>query len=259
MKNHSLAKWRAGAASPGAWVMLTDPHLLENLVRMDFDWLCFDLQHGLLSHSHLLSLIPIVAASEKSPIVRVSQNDAGEIGRVLDAGAHGVVVPQVNSAAEAASAVAACRYPPAGRRSCGPLRGVMQYGVNYLMTANGEIACIVMIETREGLENVEAIAATPGIDALFIGPMDLCYGLGITPGDFGNEIFVSAVKKIRAACDAAGCSVGIFGYSPALAHQALEDGFAFASIGTDISFFRAGAESALRKISKAEAAAAPTY
>lgn len=256
MKNFSLAKWRAGTASPGAWLMLTDLHIVENLVRMDFDWLCFDLQHGLLSHSHLLSMIPIVTATEKSPLVRVSQNDAGEIGRALDAGAHGVIVPQVNTAAEAASAVAACRYPPVGRRSCGPLRGVMQYGVNYLATANDEIACIAMIETREGLDNVEAIAATPGIDALFIGPMDLCYGIGIPPGDFGNAVFVSAVKSIRAACVAAECAVGMFGYSPELANQALEDGFTFASIGTDVSFFRAGVESALKKVS---AATAPAY
>lgn len=260
MKNRSLAKWQAGTASPGAWIMLTDLHVVENLVRMDFDWLCFDLQHGLLSHSHLLSLIPIVAATEKSPIVRVCQNDAGDIGRVLDAGAHGVIVPQVNSATEAASAVAACRYPPVGRRSCGPLRGVILDGINYLMTANDEVACIAMIETREGLENVDAIASTPGINALFIGPMDLCYGLGIMPGDFGNPDFVAAVKRIKAACAAAGCAVGIFGYSPELAHQALSDGFMFASIGTDISFFRSGAQSALRMGNKPQAAtAAPTY
>lgn len=258
MKNRSLAKWRTGTASPGAWIMLTDLHVVENLVRMEFDWLCFDLQHGLLSHSHLLSLIPIVTATDKSPIVRVCQNDAGDIGRVLDAGAHGVIVPQVNSADEAASAAAACRYPPVGRRSCGPLRGAMQDGINYLVTANDEVACIAMIETREGLDNVNAIASTPGIDALFIGPMDLCYGLGITPGDFGNAEFIAAVKKIRAACAAAGRAVGIFGYSAELAHQALDDGFAFASIGTDINFFRAGAQNALRPLKKAQTAA-PTY
>lgn len=261
MKNRSLAKWRGGTASPGAWIMLTDLHIVETLVRMDFDWLCFDLQHGLLSHSHLLALIPIVTATEKSPLVRVCQNDAGDIGRVLDAGAHGVIVPQVNSAEEAAAAAAACRYPPVGRRSCGPLRGVMQDGINYLLTANDQVTCIAMIETREGLDNVDAIASTPGIDALFIGPMDLCYGLGITPGDFGNPDFVTAVKRIKAACAAAGCAVGIFGYSPELAHLALGDGFSFASIGTDISFFRAGAQSALQipKKTPTTAASAPTY
>lgn len=259
MKNSSLAKWKAKQPSPGAWVMLTDLHVVENLVRMEFDWLCFDLQHGLLSHSHLLSLLPIVTSTAKSPIVRVCQNDAGDIGRVLDAGAHGVIVPGINSAEEAAAAAAACRYPPVGRRSCGPLRGVVQYGFEYLLNANNEVACIAMIETREGLDNVDAIARTPGIDALFIGPMDLCYGIGITPGDFGNPAFVSAVKKIRAACDTAGCAVGIFGYSPELAHQALNDGFTFASIGTDVSFFRAGAQAALRAGAPQKAGSAPTY
>jgi 4-hydroxy-2-oxoheptanedioate aldolase len=210
------------------------------------DWLCFDLQHGLLSHSHLLALLPIVAATDKSPLVRVCRNDAGDIGRALDAGAHGVIVPMINSAAEAAAAAAACRYPPAGRRSCGPLRGVLRDGLQYLATANDEVACIAMIETREGLEDVEAIAATPGIDALFIGPVDLCYGLGVRPGDFGNPQYVSAVQRIKAACAAAGRAVGIYGYSPELARQALGDGFAFASVGSDVGFFRDGAQAALR-------------
>jgi len=225
--------------------MLPDLHVAENLARMEFDWLCFDLQHGLLTHSHLLALIPAISATDTTPLVRVSANTAAEIGRVLDAGAHGVIVPMVNSAEEAAAASAACRYPPAGRRSCGPLRGVMLDGVDYLATANDQIACIAMIETQEGLANVEAIARTPGIDGLFIGPMDLCYGLGVTPGDFAHPSFKSAVQAIKDACKAAGCAVGIFGYTPALARDALDDSFVFVSAGTDISFVREGAKAAL--------------
>jgi 4-hydroxy-2-oxoheptanedioate aldolase len=247
MKNQSLAKWRQRERSLGAWVSLTDLHIVENLIRMEFDWLCFDLQHGLLSYSDLLSLIPIVTASDKTPIVRVAKNDAADIGRMLDAGAHGVIVPLINTQQEAEMAVAGCRYPPAGNRSLGPMRGIMQHGIDYVVKANDEIACIAMIETAAGLDNVEAIAATPGIDALFVGPMDLCFGLGIHPGDFGNRKYIAALTKIKAACEVAGCAAGLFGYTPDLACQALGDGFVFASAGTDIGFFREGAAAALKR------------
>jgi len=177
--------------------------------------------------------------------VRVTSNDAGQIGRALDAGAHGVIVPMVESAAEAGRAAAACRYPPAGNRSCGPMRGLMLEGFEYLATANAEIACIAMIETRRGLDNVEAIAAVEGVDALFIGPVDLCYGLGIAPGKFDDPAFVEAVAAIREAAHAAGKAAGMFGYSAELARKYLDEGFDFASAGTDNAFLRAGATAAL--------------
>lgn len=245
MKNLALQNWKSGTPSKGAWINMGELHTAETLARTGFDWLCFDLQHGLMAYSDLLRLIPAISGTNATPLVRVSQNDSAEIGRALDAGAHGVIVPMVNTADEAARAVAACRYPPQGIRSCGPMRGVMVSGVDYLRVANAEIACIVMIETREGLENVEAIAATPGVDAIFVGPMDLCFGLGLTPGDFGADAFKDAIARIRAACTANDRAVGLFGYTPELAGQAIEDGFDFVSVGTDIGFFRQGVTAAI--------------
>lgn len=245
MKNLALAQWQAGTASRGAWINLPELHTAELIARMGFDWLCFDLQHGLMSYSHLLALIPAISATPATPLVRVAGNDATAIGRALDAGAHGVIVPMVNSAAEAAAAAAACRYPPLGNRSCGPMRGTMLEGFEYLATANAQIACIAMIETRDGLENVAAIAATAGIDALFVGPIDLCYGLGIAPGNFADPAFIAALDAIKAACAQAGIAAGMFGYSADLAARYLSEGFQFASIGTDIGFFRDGAARAM--------------
>lgn len=244
MHNLALAQWKAGTPSRGAWINLPELHTAEAIARMGFDWLCFDLQHGLMSYSHLLALIPAISGTPATPLVRVAGNDAAGIGRALDAGAHGVIVPMINSAAEAAAAVAACRYPPQGSRSCGPMRGAMLEGFEYLATANAQVACIAMIETREGLENVAAIAATPGIDALFVGPMDLCYGLGIAPGSFADPVFVAAIEAIKAACKDSSIAAGMFGYSAALAASYLSDGFQFASVGTDIGFFREGAKAA---------------
>ncbi len=252
MKNLSLAKWRAGQFSVGAWINLPDLHVSETLARMDYDWLCFDLQHGLLSYSHLLSLIPAISATETTPLVRVADASASGIGRVLDAGAHGVIVPMIDTAEMAAQAVAACRYPPQGTRSCGPMRGLLTDGMGYLATANAEVACIAMIETRQGLDNVEAIAATEGLSALFVGPIDLCFGLGIAPGDFANPAFTGAIERIVSAARNSGIVAGLFGYSSEIAQQSSSQGFAFASAGTDIAFLRAGAAGALATATGAE-------
>ncbi len=245
MKNIALNHWRNGEPSLGIWSNLPDVYLAEQIARTGADWVCFDLQHGLMDYSHLLHLLPAVTGFPITPIVRVAANHADQIGKALDAGAEGVIVPMVNTEEEARAAAQACRYPPAGVRSCGPMRPALMHGVEYLGEANGEIACLAMIETARGLENVEAIAAVEGIDGLFIGPMDLCYGLGLSPGDFGNDLFTQAIEKIVAACRANNIAVGMFGYSPEMAHQMLQKGIDFVSAGTDISFFREGITRAL--------------
>lgn len=127
-----------------------------------------------------------------------------------------------------------------GSRSCGPMRPAMTEGFEYLAQANAQIACVLMIETEQGLDNVDAIAAVDGVDALFVGPMDLCYGLGLPPGDFGNTRVKDAIATITQACARHGLAAGMFGYTPELARASLNGDFTFASAGTDISFFRAG-------------------
>jgi 4-hydroxy-2-oxoheptanedioate aldolase len=248
MKNLSLAKWRDGRHSIGAWVNLPDLHVAETLARMNFDWLCFDLQHGLLSYSHLLALIPAISSTDTTPLVRVADSSAAGIGRALDVGAHGVIVPMVETPVQAAACVAACRYPPQGIRSCGPLRGVMTEGMGYLATANREVACIAMIETAQGLQNVEQIAATEGLAGLFVGPVDLCFGLGIAPGDFGHPAFADAIKRIVGASKSAGIAAGLYGFNAQAAAQAKGQGFDFVSAGTDIVFLRSGASAALETV-----------
>jgi len=244
MHNIALNRWRNQQPSYGAWINLPDIHIAENLGRLGTDWLCFDLQHGLMDYRDLTQLLPAITGLEVTPLVRVAANQPDQIGKVLDAGAHGVIVPMVNSAEDARRAAMACRYPPQGTRSVGPMRDALLEGLGYLASANGQVACIAMIETEEGLANVEAIAATDGVDALFIGPMDLCYGLGLPPGSFADPAFTAAIERIKAACQAAGIAAGMFGYSAEMAASSLASGFQFASIGTDISFIRAGAAQA---------------
>jgi len=240
MINTALQHWRNGEPSLGIWVNLPEIHVAESLARTGVDWLCFDLQHGLMDSSDLLRLLPAICGQPVTPLVRVAANTPDQIGKVLDVGAEGVIVPMVNSAEEARQAAAACYYPPLGQRSCGPMRPAMVSGIEYLASANEQIACLPMIETEEGLNRVEEIAAVEGVDGLFVGPVDLCYGLGIAPGDFGNPRFKDAVAAIVTACRKHGRAVGMFGYSPEMAHESLQGGFNFASAGTDISFFRSG-------------------
>ena len=121
-KNSALAKWRAGEQTIGCWLSLANTHSAEMLASLEFDWICIDLQHGLLDYSDLRHMLPAIATTDVTPIVRVSGNDPKQIMKVLDAGAYGVIVPLVNNRAEAQAAISACRYPPGGTRSFGPIR-----------------------------------------------------------------------------------------------------------------------------------------
>lgn len=239
-----IEAWGFGERGLGLWTNLADAHATEVLAHAGCDWICVDLQHGLAEIGDLQRLLPSIEKSPAVPIVRVRANAADQIGRVLDLGAAGVIVPMVSTAEEAAGAAAACRFPPRGMRSCGPVRAAMHDG-GYLGTADDSVACIVMIETAEGLANVDAIAAVEGVDALFVGPFDLSYAIGVGPAGMGGEPFVEALAKIRAAAAAAGKPVGIFGASAQAAARALGDGFAFASVGVDVNLMRAEAVRAL--------------
>jgi len=239
------ALWNEEGGALGVWCNLPDIHVAETVARSGAQWLCFDLQHGLMDFSDLLTLLPAVTGTGITVLVRVASNTPDQIGRALDFGAHGVIVPMVNSVEEAKAAAEACRYPPQGVRSCGPMRPAMLEGLPYLASANERVMCFPMIETEQGLAAVNEIAGVSGVDGLFVGPMDLCFGLGIAPGDFGNPAFSAAINSILSACQNAGIAPGMFGYDAALARLALDQGFKFASVGSDISFFRAGLTEAM--------------
>jgi 4-hydroxy-2-oxoheptanedioate aldolase len=245
-KNQALAKWRAGEQTIGGWLSLANTHSAEMMANAGFDWLCVDMQHGLIDYGDLRHMLPAISTTETTPFVRVSWNAPDQIMKVLDAGAMGVIVPLVNNAAEAAAAVAACRYPPAGGRSFGPIRAALYGGRGYAAEANGEIACMVMIETKEGIENAEAIAATPGLDGIYIGPSDLAYALGLPPaGDTDNPEHLATVERIQAACKAHGIAAGIHTSTPAFVERRLKAGFAFVTVGNDAAFIGGGAAAAV--------------
>jgi 4-hydroxy-2-oxoheptanedioate aldolase len=236
-QNLALARWRASERTVGGWLSVANTHVAELMAHAGFDWLCVDLQHGLLDYTDLLHMLPAIATTDVTPLVRVASHDPAGIAKALDAGAMGIIAPLIDTAEQAAAIVSACRYPPDGTRSFGPLRAALYCGQDYAAEANSQIACIAMIETRAGLGNLEAILATPGLDGIYIGPADLGLALGLAAlGDSDDPAHLAAVATIREACARQGVPVGIHTTSAAWAARRLADGFNFVTIGSDVGF-----------------------
>jgi 4-hydroxy-2-oxoheptanedioate aldolase len=238
--NPLLARWRAGATTFGLWCTTANPAAAEYAAAVDVDWILWDQQHGLVTDADLAPCFRACVGRSAVPLARVAANDMTLIGRALDAGAYGVVVPLVDTAAEAARAAAACRYPPRGNRSFGPNRvGLVM--ATYEPSTLGDVACIVMVETATGLANVEEIAATPGVDAILVGPSDLALGLGLPP-DQRPEKHVKAVQRVAEACRASGIAAGIVLSDGESARRHANMGFQFISTATDIGLLVGGLE-----------------
>lgn len=221
----------------GYWVLLDAPVATERLSRVGYDYVVLDGQHGLIGYSGLLNgLMAVSAGGGAVGLVRVEANDPTPIGRALDAGAAGVIVPLVSSAEEAAAAVAAARYPPAGIRSYGPMRSGLRIGPAPAQ-ANAAVVVLAMVETPGGLANVEAIAATPGLDGIYIGPSDLTLAVGgAAPSDPSVSTDLDeALVRIRAACERNGIAAGIHTDSGEAAAARLAAGFTFVSVSADLS------------------------
>lgn len=254
----SLAsRLRSGTTTVGYWSVLDSPAATEQLARLGYDYLCLDAQHGLMSASGWragLSAIDAGALASPHPeptrgLVRVPANDPATIGQVLDAGAVGVIVPLVESAEQTAAAVAACRYPPHGRRSYGPLRSRLRIGPD-LDEADREVVCLAMIETGAGLAAVEEICAVPGLDGIYVGPVDLRISLGgRSPADPAvDRDLDAALARIRAATRAAGIVAGIHTFDGAGAARRLDEGFTMVSIASDLDHLVAHADAELSRL-----------
>ena len=167
--------WRDGKFVTLGWLSVSHGFTAEVMARQGFDALCVDMQHGTTDMNDVWPMLQAISQTDTVPVVRVPWNDPPTIMKALDLGAYAIIVPLINTAEDAAKAVAACRYPPVGMRSSGPVRAVHYGGADYLAKANDEIVVMAMIETKEGLANLDKICATPGLDAVYIGPSDLSF------------------------------------------------------------------------------------
>lgn len=255
MRENTLkTAWRDGQSTLGLWLTTHDPIAAEQLGALDFDYINVDLQHGLIDYTGSVSLFQAMAGSASVPLCRVPWNEPGIIGKVLDAGALGVIIPMVNSRAEAEAAVRACRYAPEGARSFGPTRAGAALGPGYYPEINRQVACIPMIETAEAMANLDEILDVPGIDAVYIGPADLSISLGLAPGtDNPDQIFVDALARVVDGCRQRGIAAGIHS-SPDVAGKRLEQGFQMVTVVSDLMALASGARSALRSVRSADEA-----
>ncbi|WP_040495078.1 HpcH/HpaI aldolase family protein [Ilumatobacter nonamiensis] len=237
--------WERGDAALGAWLSGDSPAAAEVVGAAGFDYVNIDMQHGLADYSRVVEMMRALQSSPATITCRVPWNEQGIIGRVLDAGAMGVIIPMVNTVEQARRAVEACRYAPDGARSYGPIRAGQVNGPDYQATANDRVACIPMIETAEAVENLDDILDVDGIDAVYVGPADLSLTLGLPPrGDHDDESFNTALAAIVEACNRRGVVAGIHA-NPQLVAKRLEQGFRMVTATADLLAMADGLDRAL--------------
>jgi len=241
--------WAAGQPALNGWCSIGNAFTAEIMAAQGFDSVTVDMQHGALDYSHLLPMFQAMRASGACLMARVPWNEPGIIMKALDAGAYGIICPMVNTAEEAARFVSYLRYPPLGQRSYGPTRVSLSAGANYAAEANGEVVALAMIETADAMENLEAIAATPGLDGLYVGPADLTLSLSqgrLAPGfDREEPEMIAALQRIVAACRANNIRAALHCGTPDYAARAIGWGFQMVTIGGDSRFLASAAGAAV--------------
>jgi 2-keto-3-deoxy-L-rhamnonate aldolase RhmA len=248
LKNKVKEMLKANKVTIGAWVNFGTPDSAEILAHMGLDWLVFDTEHGPWSIETVQQMIQATGGTEIVPIIRVAWNDPVMIKRALDIGAYGIIVPWINTKKEAIQAVRAAKYPPKGIRGCGPRRSSL-YGLKtkeYLDIADELVLVIAQIETQEAIDNLEDIMSVEGIDAIFVGPMDLSMSLGLH-GQQTHPKNLDTIDRILEVGKKKGVPVGIYSLGPEFNKMVIEKGFQFVVLGSDMSFMIHGLRDILKR------------
>ena len=239
MKNTLRAALREGRPAFGSWIQSGNSAIAEVMAKAGFDWLAIDLEHSTIDLETTFTLIQVIDLAGCAPLVRLSANDPVQAKRVMDAGAWGVIVPSVQSAAEARRAVDAVKYPPEGKRGVGLGRahGFGPGFADYFKDCSEGSVVIPMIEQREGVERVEEILQVPGVDGVFIGPYDLSASYGVA-GNLRHAVVQEATQRIIAAARTCGKAAGIHVVHPPVTQVAdrLSEGFRLIAYGGDMLF-----------------------
>ncbi len=256
--NTAKEKWARGEVTFGAWLSIPSSFSAEVMAHQGFDWVCIDMQHGVIDYQVAVTMLQAIGSTDTIPFVRVPWNEFGIIGKVLDAGALGVIIPMVNSVAEARAAVAACRYFPLGSRSFGPTRASYYAGTDYFLGANQQVACIPMIETKQAVERLDDILAVPGIDAVYVGPADLSITLGLPPGMDNGGAFEDARVRIAQTCVERGVTAGIHA-NASLAEKHAAAGYRMITVSGDAAAIPMQAQADLKLARGAADGMKPVY
>lgn len=242
-KNKFKATLQSGELQIGLWSSSGSNIVAEVLAHSQFDWITLDTEHTHNETPALISQMQAMKGGNASVLVRPAWNDAVLIKRILDIGAQSLVIPFVQNADEARAAVAATRYPPEGIRGAAGGSRAASYGRNktYLHEASREIAVIVQIETGEAVQEIEAIASVPGVDGVFVGPLDLSASLGHLNNP-NHEDVQAVIKEAIEKLKAVGKPGGILAFNPVVAKRYIDWGFQFVAVGSDISLLVKGSD-----------------
>jgi 4-hydroxy-2-oxoheptanedioate aldolase len=257
--NKLKARLKAGKVAVNAWSLLPSTFAAEFMVQAGWDSVTFDMQHGLHDYASAVACIQACQAHPVTPIVRVPWSEPGILGKVLDAGAWGVIIPMINTAEDARTLVKACYYPPFGMRSNGPVRAAA-YGVAspYQSIANDEVLILPQIETREAVANAEAILDVEGVSGIYVGPSDLGFSHGLPPVlDREEPEMLDIYRHLLELTKKRGLVAGIQNMTPAYGARMAEMGFQLITVASDGAFIGRGAREAVMAARKAigEAAA----
>jgi 4-hydroxy-2-oxoheptanedioate aldolase len=250
MANAVKEAWKAGRAVVNGWLAIPNAFSAEMYSRCGWDSVTVDMQHGVQDYLSCVACFQGIQPSGAVPMVRVPWNEPGIIGKVLDAGAMGVICPMVNTPEEARALVQYCKYPPAGTRSNGPIRaGAYGSSGAYQKTANDEILVIPMIETKTAIENIGAILDVPGIDAIYIGPSDLSFSLGKEPRlDVEDAEILAIYDMLLAETGRRGIAAGLHNGTPAYARRMIEKGFKLVTIANEVGLMVQAATAAVKAV-----------
>lgn len=259
MSNKLKTRWAEGKATTNGWIGL--PHVLsvETMAAQPWDSITLDMHHGFIDLPDLVNLLAAMAGTRNAPVplVRVPWNEPGVIYRALDAGAQGIICPMINTAAEAEQFVRAVKYPPLGQRSFGPMRGLLREGPAYVASANDTCLALPQIETRQAMQNIDAIMAVKGLDGVYVGPSDLGFDHGYPP-EFDSERpeMLALYDQIIGAAKRHGIAAAMHNATPAYAQKMAARGFNLVTFGSDIGFMLAANQGAMAAYTGAAAAAA---
>ncbi len=226
--------WAAGGASIDGWLSLPSPVSAELMAHQGYDSLTIDLQHGLMDYQVALGMLQAISTTDVVPLARPPFIEEGILGKLLDAGAMGLICPMVNTRTDCERFVAACRYPPLGARSHGPMRAFLYAGADYFKHANSEVALLAMIETKEAVANLSDILSVPGLDGIYIGPSDLAISLGLLPSlDPSDKTVRAAIAEVLKVTRANNKIAAIHCGDPPFALEMIAQGFQHATVGSD--------------------------
>ena len=255
-ENRLRQVWKQGGAIVNGWLAIPTGFSAETMAHQGWDSLTIDMQHGVIDYQAAVNMLTAISTTQTVPVVRVPWLEPGILMKMLDAGAYALICPMVNTREDAERLVAATHYPPIGNRSMGPIRATLYGGADYQPKANETIVVFAMIETRQALDNLDAILSVPGLDAVYIGPADLSLALGCTPQfDDVEPPVAEAIDHILARAKAHGVVAGIHNGSPEAALKRIAKGFQFVTIASDARLMAAGSQQVLTKMRQAKPAA----